>query len=134
MPSLGLSLSLSLSPSYLDNSKMKLHHPLNPLLSQAELRISHHVFKLDDLLGCSKKDPWGTMSNAIENISEALLSAIGFRKDGGTLSDVFKVDVVPRSRCYIDHIGWGHFSKAELETSVRTLGRDVVDRAKAAIH
>ncbi|CAL5382515.1 unnamed protein product [Camellia sinensis] len=72
-----------------------------------------------------KIDPWGTMSNAIENISEALLSAIGFRKDGGTLSDVFKVDVVPRSRCYIDHIGWGHFSKAELETSVRTLGRDV---------
>ncbi|CAL5381039.1 unnamed protein product [Camellia sinensis] len=107
---------------------MKLHHPLNPLLSQAELRISHHVFKLDDLLGWTalKIDPWGTMSNAIENISEALLSAIGFRKDGGTLSDVFKVDVVPRSRCYIDHIGWVHFSKAELETSVRTLGRDVV--------
>ncbi|CAL5381033.1 unnamed protein product [Camellia sinensis] len=43
-----------------------------------------------------KIDPRGTMSNAIEDISEAFLSAIGFRKDGGTLSDVFKVDVVPR--------------------------------------
>ncbi|CAL5331176.1 unnamed protein product [Camellia sinensis] len=79
----------------MNNSKMTTSSSIesSTFSGGTQCRISHHVFKLDDLLGI---DPRGTMSNAIEDISEALLSAIGFRKDGGTLSDVFKVDVVPR--------------------------------------
>ncbi|WMV15752.1 hypothetical protein MTR67_009137 [Solanum verrucosum] len=39
-----------------------------------------------------------------------------------------------RSRCDVDHIGWGDSPRAELEARVRTLDGASVDRAKAAIH